>query len=165
MKYPYLPEGHTIEYVGGDNPFMKQAKEAARASNDHQMPTGAVVVFEGTVIAQASNKAPLTSTKLIRLHKKYCLRRLCNIPSGKKYWLCPGCASTHSHAETRASHIAEIKGVRNFDLYLWGHYWACKDCWEAMIRAGVKHVFLLKGSEIFFNKENPGNSIGKQFEI
>ncbi len=165
MKYPYLPEGYTIKYVSGDNPFMQQAKEVAQTSNEHHMPTGAVAVHNGVVVSRASNKAPLTNKKLINLHKDYCFRRILKIKSGQSYWLCPGCASTHSHAETRASKITEAKGIKDFDLYLWGHYWACKDCWDAMIRAGVKNVFLLEGSEVFFNKEDPNNSIGKQFDI
>jgi deoxycytidylate deaminase len=165
MKYPYLPGGYTIKYVGGDNPFMQQAKEIARTSNEQHMPTGAVVVYDGVVVARASNKAPLTDKKLIDLHKDYCFRKILKVKSGKKYWLCPGCASPHSHAEART--VAELsqKGIKGFDVYLWGHYWACKDCWDAMIKAGVKQLFLLEGSEVFFNKEDPNNSIGRQFEI
>jgi deoxycytidylate deaminase len=165
MKYPYLPEGYTIEYVGGDNPFMQQAKEVARTSNERHMPTGAVAVYNNEIISQACNHAPISSDTLIHLHKKYCFRRILKIKSGKSYWLCPGCASPHSHAEARTVAGLSEKGIRDFDLYLWGHYWACKDCWDAMIKAGVKQVFLLEGSEVFFNKENPNNSIGKQFEI
>ncbi len=165
MKYPYLPEGYTIEYVGGGSPFMQQAKEVARTSNEHHMPTGAVAVYNNKIIAQASNQTPISNTTLITLHKKYCFRKLLKVKSGQKYWLCPGCASPGSHAEARAMQIVKGKHIQDFDVYLWGHYWACKDCWDAMIEAGVKNVFLLEGSEVFFNKEDPNNSIGKQFKV
>ncbi len=165
MKYPYLPEGYTIQYVGNDNPFMQQAKEVARTSNEHHMPTGAVAVCNNEIIAKACNHAPLSSPILINLHKTYCFRKLLKVKSGQKYWLCPGCASPGSHAEARAMQIVKGKHIRDFDLYLWGHYWACKDCWNTMIDAGVKNVFLLQGSEVFFDKDNPHNVIGKQFEM
>src|SRR5680860_94763 len=100
--YPYLPEGREILYVPIDNKFMKEAKEVARnESTDKRSSTGAVIVRvrDGVIVSKDANKAPLTNEKLINLHKKYCMRRILNIPSGQKYWLCPGCAAGDHHAE------------------------------------------------------------------
>ena len=48
------------------------------------------------------------------------------------------------------------------DLYLYGHWWCCEPCWNAMINAGIKNVYLLKKSEVLFNLENPDNIIRKK---
>ena len=49
------------------------------------------------------------------------------------------------------------------DLYLWGHWWACAPCWNAIIESGIENVYLLEGSERLFNKAHHGNVIGRQF--
>ena len=165
IKYPYLPEGRSILHVDINNPFMAQAKEAARLSNDQQQPTGAVIVFDGKVVSSDSNKNPLTSPFLISLHKKYCIRHILKIPSGQKYWVCPGCASNESHAESRASKQLLEKGLTTgqLDLYLWGHWWCCDVCWKNMLKLPINNVYLLESSEILFNAKNPNNILGKQF--
>jgi deoxycytidylate deaminase len=167
IKYPYMPEDGVIDYVSNSNEFMMAAKEQARKSNDQNTPTGAVVVSENKVIGGAHNKAPLSSPKLINLHRKYCIRKMLGVPSGKGYWLCPGCATNSSHAESRLSSEIQnqnIKDLENPELYLWGHWWCCKDCWDNMRKIGVHKVFLLEGSEKLFNRDSPENIIGKQFE-
>lgn len=168
IKYPYLPIGKSIEYVDSSDKYINQAKEIARTSNDQSFPTGAVIVENGEVIVEASNKTPLSNPFLKNLHKKHCIRRIFGIPSGQKYWLCPGCASHENHGEYRASAILLKKFPQkvntNLDLYLWGHWWCCKPCWDKMIDIGIKRVFLLEGSEILFDINNPGNIMGHQFE-
>ncbi|MTV67182.1 hypothetical protein GM525_13290, partial [Streptococcus pneumoniae] len=84
-----------------NNKFMARAREIARGSNDQQQPTGAVIVENDLIISEASNRNPLSSPCLVRLHKNYCIRHLLKIPSGDKYWLCPGCARKEDHAEFR----------------------------------------------------------------
>ncbi|MEK7586046.1 MAG: hypothetical protein AAB477_02340 [Patescibacteria group bacterium] len=165
LKYPYLPNGRVILYVPIDSIYMSAAKEIALTSYDRAMPTGAVAVIEGDIIAKASNKPPLRNNFLVNLHKKYCIRRIFGIPSGQKYWLCPGCAGSENHAESRVSTELKKKGnTKPFDLYLWGHWWCCEPCWNAMISAGVKDVYLLDRSEILFNNLNKDNIIGRQFQ-
>ena len=165
IKYPYLPAGRTILYVGADNKYMSQAKEAAKLSNDQQQPTGAVVVSEGKIISSASNKNPLNNPFLINLHKKYCIRHILKIPSGEKYWLCPGCASKESHAESRLAKELLLHGFpkKPMDLYLWGHWWCCDVCWNNMLKLPINNVYLLKDSEIIFNAKDSRNILGKQF--
>ena len=168
IEYPYLPKGKTIEYVGETNEYMKMAKEVARGSNDQSLPTGAVLVSGAVVLAKASNKTPLSNPFLKDLHKKYCVRRMLGIPSGQKYWLCPGCASHKNHAEYRT--VADFQRkfgnqyYSNSELYLWGHWWCCKPCWDKMLEIGIKKVFLLEGSEILFDINNPRNIMGRQFD-
>lgn len=165
IKYPYLPDGAHISYVPEDNIFILQAKEQAKKSNDHNTPTGAVIVCGNKIISEAHNKAPISNKKLIKLHKSYCVRKLLKIPSGKGYWICPGCATNSSHAEFRA--VLDIqnnkKETNNLELYLWGHWWCCKPCWDKMIEVHINKVYLVEKSEILFNPKEEGNIIGKQF--
>lgn len=165
--YPYLPEGCLIEDVSENNDFMKLAKEEAKKSNDRQQPTGAVIVCEKKVISGMPNKNPLSSLWIINLHKKYCIRHLLHIPTGKKYWACPGCATNESHAEFRAVldiQKKNIKDLNNPELYLWGHWWCCKLCWDKMLEIGIKKVYLVEDSEFLFNPRETRNILGHQFD-
>lgn len=168
IKYPYLPEGKSIEYVDELNKYMMRAKEIAKASNNQSFPIGSVIVCDDQILAEASNKTPISNTFLKNFHKKHCIRRILGIPSGQKYWLCPGCASYENHSEYRATVILHNKFSQktnqNCDLYLWGHWWCCKSCWDKMLEAGIRKVFLLKESEILFNINNSKNIMNKQFE-
>ncbi len=162
--YPYLPEGRVIFYVDQSNKFMTLAKEEARKSKEKNQPTGAVAVINGAIVGAACNKPPIENKNLAESHKKWCIRRLFGIKTGEKYWACPGCAAPKMHAETRVSIQVIKKNLKNFDLYLYGHWWCCKDCWDAMIKAGVKDVYLLEGSEIFFNRDQSNNILHTQFK-
>jgi deoxycytidylate deaminase len=165
INYPYMPEGRVIKYVPAHDRFMRAAETACHElSTDHNHPTGAVLVRDGAVFATAANQSALKNKKLLELHKNgWCVRKILKIPSGQKYWLCPGCASSRNHAETlvvmKAKKLKlETKGA---DLYLWGHWWCCEPCWNSIIKAGIRDVYLLEGSERFFDKNNPDNIIGK----
>lgn len=170
IVYPYLPEGRTILYVPENNPFMQEAKEVARKeSTEKRFSTGAVIVRvrDSVVVSKGANKASLTSESLINLHKKYCIRRILGIPSGQKYWLCPGCAAGDHHAEYRASKKLIKQGFDKsdqFDLYLWGHWWACKDCWDKMIEVPIRNLYVMEGSEVLFNEKDPNNVIKNKFD-
>jgi deoxycytidylate deaminase len=151
--YPYLPEGKIILYVPESDPFMQEAaRMRTTQSSDHKHPTGAVVVKGGKIIGEGANQSRLKNRALIKLHSKYCIRKMLGVPSGKYYFLCPGCATNKQHAESRAVADALQKGndTQDADLYLYGHWWACKPCWDTMISAGIKNVYLLEKSEQFF---------------
>lgn len=165
IKYPYLPEGKRLFYVSADNEFILAAKELAKNSNDQSTPTGAVIVAGDKIVSSASNKTPLSNSFLKNLHKKHCIRRMFSVPSGEKYWLCPGCAKNSDHAEYRAVNLLpkQYKDRIDLDLYLWGHWWCCKPCWEQMLKAKIRNVYLLEDSEKLFNPKEPNNIIGKQF--
>jgi len=144
---PFLPKGRIILYVPEDNEFMQAAKKAAtELSLDEKHQTGAVIVREGIVLDCGANGA--------KFHQTIgCVRKLLNAPTGKWYFLCPGC-SPKEHAEQTVirntkKHSAEK--LEGSDLYLWGHWWCCEPCWNAMIDAKIKNVFLCEGAYEKFN--------------
>lgn len=159
IEYPYLPEGRKILYVPENNEFMIMAKEYARQYRSNlKQPGAAVVVNNGKVLGVGSignNPA----------HINGCERVKHNMPTGQGYDLCEGC-SPKFHSEPSAIRDAQAKSqdTSGADLYLWGHWWCCKDCWDSMIGAGVKDVYLLEGSEVLFNSKDPKNILGKQFD-
>lgn len=154
-KYPYLPEGREIKYVPKDNEFMEKAMDARNTeSTEHNFPTGAVVVKDNEIIGIGANQASIKNKSLIKLHKKICIRKILRIPSGQKYWLCPGCASYKHHAESRAVIDAKKNrgNIEGADLYLYGHWWCCKPCWDSMIKAGIRDVYLVENATKLFKK-------------
>lgn len=153
-RYPYLPEGREIKYVPVSDLFMSEAMNMRNNfSTDQNHPTGAVGTFENKIISKASNQSKLKNKKLIDFHKnKFCIRRFLKIKTGTKYWLCPGCATHHQHSEYQVSEELIKKGIKGADLYLYGHWWCCKPCWDAMIRADIKNVYLVDNAEQLFKK-------------
>lgn len=159
IEYPYLPEGREILYVPADNEFMEEAREYAKKhSLDKTMPNASVIVRDGKVIALGANGSNFHDNN-------ECERIKQNTPTGQGYELCEGC-HPKNHGEQSAilnakENEVDIKGS---DLYLWGHWWCCESCWNAMIKVGIKDVYLLKDSEKLFNKSHPDNVVGKQFD-
>lgn len=154
VQYPYLPEGRAILYVPENNKYILAAKEIARTqSTDKQVSTGAVIVnAAGNILVGAANQSALKNKFLLETHKNWCIRKLLKIPSGRKYWLCPGCASFRCHAESSAVEKAKKNhiDISNCDLYLWGHWWCCKPCWDKMIEAGIRNVYLMESVDKLF---------------
>ena len=122
------------------------------------MPGAAVLVKDGRMIGRGAN-----GSDYHELHG--CERVKQGIPTGQGYELCEGC-HPKNHSEPTAIANAEAHGedTEAADLYLWGHWWFCEPCWNAIIAAGIREVYLLEGSEVFFNKAHPENIIGRQFE-
>lgn len=157
--YPYLPPGRLFGFVPVDNPYMEIARAYAKEhSKDSTMPTGAVLVLSGEIIGRGTN-----GSEYHALHG--CERVRQGVPTGQGYELCEGC-HPKNHSERRAIEDARALGkeTKGADIYLFGHWWACKPCWDAMSEAGVLNVYLLEESERLFNKEHPDNIIGAQFE-
>ncbi len=165
VNYPYLPSNREIKFVPVDNQFMREAKAVCqKLSTDMFHPTGAVVVKGNAIIGVGANQSGYKHKFLINMHQKWmCFRRWLKIKSGTHYWVCPGCSTHKQHAEGRAVRdaIAKNADISGSDLYLWGHWWCCQPCWDAMINAGVKDVYLLENSVELFNRSNPNNIIGK----
>jgi deoxycytidylate deaminase len=154
-RYPYLPEGREVKYVPISNEFMTEAMRVRNTeSTDFQHPTGAVVVHEGNIVGTGANQSALKNKKLIEIHKNgFCVRKFLKIPSGQKYWLCPGCSSCRHHAETRAVKDAiKNKSAKGADLYLYGHWWCCQPCWDEMIAGGIRDVYLVDTADELFKK-------------
>jgi deoxycytidylate deaminase len=159
IKYPFLPEGREIRYVPASNEFIKEARAFAREhSLDAAMPNASVLVKDGIIIARAANGSDF--------HKNNeCERIRRNIPTGQGYELCEGC-HPKNHSEQSVINEAKDSGfeTEGSDIYLWGHWWCCGPCWDEMIKSGIRYVYLLEGSEILFDKNNPDNIVGNQFE-
>ena len=145
-------------YVSTENKYMLIAKDFAREhSLDKVMPTCSVIVKEGKIIGIAANGSSYHDTHV-------CERVRLHIPTGQGYELCEGC-HYKNHSETRAIADALSKGfdVNGAELYLWGHWWLCRWCREAIAKAGITYVNILEKAEILFNKNKDGNIVGKQF--
>lgn len=161
IKYPYAPDNGEFGYVPADDRFMRAAKEVAREQSlDNAMSTGTVIVKGGEIIGRGANGSDYHQT-----HE--CERVKQGIPTGQGYELCEGC-HPKNHSEPKAvadaqRHIGD-KNLAGAEAYLWGHWWCCEPCWQAMLAAGIRKVYLLEASEILFNKQAPGNVIGRQFD-
>lgn len=158
ITYPYIPKNRHIKYVSAEHPHMVAAKAHAREhSLDTTMPMGSVVVLDGVVLGWGANGSDYHKTHI-------CERVQQGVPTGQRYDLCEGC-HPKNHSELRAITNATAKGhqLAGASLYLWGHWWACESCWEAIIAAGITDVFAVEGSERLFNRDHPDNIIGRQF--
>lgn len=159
IEYPYMPKGETILYVDAHNKYMRSAKEHARKySLDQNMPTGSVIVLNGEIIGRGANGSDY--------HDKFgCERVKKGIPTGQRYELCEGC-HPKNHSEPKAIedalHNHPRKELKDAELYLWGHWWACEPCWNAIQTAGIKKVYLVQDSHRLYNKQHPENIVGKQ---
>lgn len=144
IVYPYLPSGREILYVPEDDVCMFIAKEASVASGCVKQPTGAAVVGWNSVIGVGSNAGRRVEE---------CPRW--GSPTGENYGPCKTVCRQESHAEVSALRDALNKGhmVSGADLYLYGHWWCCKDCWDKMIAAGIRRVYLAERSWEIFNPD------------
>src|SRR6185503_18918892 len=158
-SYPYRPAGRETLYVPASHPIMRFAIGYAREHTlDETMPNASVIVVEGEPICAGANGSDF--------HRLYgCRRQVAGSTTGQGYHLCEGCHPRH-HSERRALRSAADQGLdmRGADLYLWGHFGCCPDCWEAMEEAGIGDVYLVEGAEALFNKRHPDNIVGSQFD-
>lgn len=142
MEYPYLPEGREIEYVSEDNPHMKEAKKAWADSKCTKQKTGAVVVKDEEIIGKANNT--------VKNAPESCPRDTEGFKTGEGYHLCKDvCQQVEGHSESNAVSNAKKEGkdTEGADVYLYGHWWCCKGCWDAMIEGGIEHVYLLEDAD------------------
>lgn len=146
INYPYLAPGRTIKYVFLKNRYLQQAKKIAELGTCIKLKTGAVLVKKGKIIGQGSN----TGIKKIKI----CPRD--KMPTGNDYNVCKKICGQKGHAEDTAiaDAVKNNKNTKGADLYLWGHWWCCQPCWNKMIRAGIKDVYLLENSFLIFNKDS-----------
>ena len=160
IEYPYLPKGRKIHYAKAGNKFIQAAKKFAKENSlDENMPTGSVIVYRNKIIGRGANGSDY--------HNRYgCERVRRGIPTGQGYELCEGC-HPKNHSEPKAIKDAQknhpTADLTEADLYLWGHWWTCEPCWDAITKAGIKDVFLTTGSHKSFNRSHAENIIGRQF--
>lgn len=144
IKYPYLPQGREILYVPGDNAFMLAAKEQAEQHGCRKHATGAVAVKEDEIIASGKNAGTAVSV-CPRVYKDY--------GTGQGYQYCKNYCEQDGHAEVVLCNSAKADSIdlNGADLYLYGHWWCCENCWNHMITAGINNVYLMEGSDKLFN--------------
>lgn len=161
IDYPFPPpEGHVIQYVDFSNRFMRSAFLAAKdLSLDSTVPTGSVIVnSNGEIIGKAGNGSNYHATHA-------CERVRLGIPTGQGYELCEGChPKNHSEVQAIANAKSKKLSANGAALYLWGHWWCCEPCWTSMLSSKIAHVYLLVSSEKLFNKNDPGNIVGRQID-
>ncbi|MDO9231070.1 MAG: deaminase [bacterium] len=144
IEYPYIPKGKEILYVGEDNEFMQEAKRISKETGCAKQATGAVIVREGNVIGKGTNAGERV-TECPRWGSK----------TGENYGPCKEICKQEAHSEVASIDDAIKKGenTKDADLYLHGHWWCCENCWNKIIDAGIKNVYLLENSENLFNPE------------
>lgn len=151
IQYPYLPAGREYKYVRADHPFMQAAKAQRDTAGCRKHATGAVAVKDGQVVAAGAN-AGVFVTICPRVYKGY--------GTGQGYRYCTDYCGQSGHAEVMVTRDAAAKGVdlAGADVYLYGHWWACQNCWNHLIEAGVRNLYLAEGSQIDFNDQarDPG---------
>lgn len=154
INYPYKHPYIDYNYVPITNKFMQMAMEIAKKEafdNNYEpkTPVGVILVKDREVLVSSANGSDYHQ-------KNGCERKKLGIPSGQDYHLCPGC-DYKNHAEPKAIAKATKEGIdlKNSDVYLFGEWWCCQYCFSKMAEAGVKNVYLLKGSEKYFNRDLP----------
>jgi deoxycytidylate deaminase len=126
--------------------------EAARArdelAGDPSYPVGIVMVKGDEIVARAGNG--FNRGKQIHV----CPRIVFESPTGTGYDLCH-LHDSSGHAERQVIEEAQKQGIdpAGCDLYLLGHWWACEPCWNAMIEAGIRDVFLLDDAHERFSRD------------
>jgi deoxycytidylate deaminase len=164
----YFQDPIHYEFIENDNKFIEASKQAAiDLSLTSIFPIGIVAEKDGQIIARAGNGNGYHEKNLDTPgHRKGCIRRYLNderekvglekFKGGEGFELCPGC-HTDSHAE--ANLIKESKILNKYNdlnganVYMYGHFWCCKDCWQKMIEAGIKKVYLPNLADGFKDKE------------
>lgn len=155
------PSNIPITYVSLDNPYMKKAYTYAKAKHATEglsykvrkmTITSATIVKDNTIIGQGCNGNGW--------HQEHnsCVRMEKNLPTGVGYNQCPGCHSDN-HAERVALREAGEK-ARGGELYLYGHWWLCAPCWNAITEAGITHIYLLENADALFDRNEPTSVIG-----
>jgi len=113
---------------------MKEATELLAKSHCVR-PTAAVIVKAGKIIGRGMNAIKNKRPDIcpIMTHKR-----------GTVYNLCQEICGQEGHAEVMAIRDAlkKTKNLKGANLYLAGHWWVCKPCWDEIIKVGISRVYL-----------------------
>jgi len=142
-RYQYLPEGGEIFLADESNPFLR---EACRFALEH---AGSLEHFHAVVLVKDDKVIGRGSIGQGWHAENGCHRK--KVKSG--FYDCKGCHHTN-HSEAKAISDAHAQGFdpQGADLYLWGHWWFCENCWDKMIAAGVRRAVVLDTANILFDK-------------
>lgn len=150
IEYPYLPEGKELKYTDENNPFMLAAKDAqSQRAGDSLFPVGIVLVKDEKVLIEAGNGFDKGASEV-----HVCPRVVEECPSGTGYELC-SLHDSPGHAEQMAVKKAQEQGVdiSGADAYMYGHWWACEPCWDALLSSGIKDLYVLHDAHEQFSRE------------
>lgn len=136
---PYLPKNRMIIYVNPDNKFIKKAAQMLAHSGCAKQPTAAVIVKNRKIIGCGVNTAKRIET---------CPRVVHNCPTGVGYKFCVAVCQQEGHCAIMAIRDAlnQSNAPKGASIYLDGHWWVCKSCWDIIIKVGISRVFLRKNS-------------------
>jgi deoxycytidylate deaminase len=151
----YFQDPKFYQLLPDDNEFIQKAKQAAiKYSLTSVFPIGIVAEKNGKILAEAGNGNGYHEANLETPgHRKGCIRRFLNdereregkakFKGGEGFELCPGC-HTDSHAEANLIKITRNQNnyneLKDANIYMYGHFWCCKPCFEKMLSAGIKNV-------------------------
>ncbi len=157
-EYPYMPSDRHLKYVPHDHPHMVEACRAREeCAGDPLWPVGIVAVRpalsgvegDGQVVARAGNgfnRGPQEN--------HVCPRIVLDCQSGEGYELChvhdpPG------HSEPQLVKVCQEAGIdtQGLDAYMYGHWWACQPCWQSLIDAGFRDLYVTNDAHERFTKE------------
>ena len=140
-----LKHNNKYEYAPASHPFMQEARAEAYKSGCGSGQLGAVIVKEGRIISRGFNSRNREQSPCPRVQQ--------NCPSGSGYELCPNCTEEH-HAEADAIKNAKKTStdMKDGELYLFGHWWACESCWDKVRSAGITKIYLVKRAREMFQE-------------
>lgn len=102
-------------------------------------PTAAVIIKNGKIIGCGTNAIKNKRPDIcpIRTHKR-----------GTAWNLCKEICGQEGHAEIMAIRDAlnKAEDLHSASIYLAGHWWVCRDCWDEIICVGIKKVYLREDS-------------------
>lgn len=139
IRRSFMSDKIKFEYSEGK--YMDEAKVVAlRDSLDENMPNASVIVKDDTIIGFGANGS--------NYHKEHgCERVRLGIPTGQGYELCEGCSPKNHGEQTALKDVYEKNNqdkLQGSTLYMYGHWWCCKDCNLLMEKEGIKKVVIGK---------------------
>lgn len=149
-EYPYMPADRRLKYVSHDHDHMLAAMAAReKQAGDSLFPVGIAVVRDGKVLVTAGNGFNRGAGTV-----HVCPRIVLDVPSGTGYDLCT-LHDAPGHAEQMAVKVAREQGIdlAGADAYLYGHWWACEPCWNALIGAGIRDLYVTEDAHERFSRE------------
>lgn len=149
-NYPYMPADRHLKYVPHDHDHMVSAMSAReRKAGDSLYPVGIAIVRDGKVLLTAGNGFNRGAGAV-----HVCPRIVLDVPSGTGYDLCT-LHDAPGHAEAMAVKVAAEQGINivGADAYMYGHWWACEPCWNALIKAGIRDLYVADDADDRFSRD------------